>query len=88
MKTHSLKTDPVYFNAVWNGRKKSELRKDDRDFRLGDNIILKEYDRPSEKYSGREIRTSISYITEHRDSLRDGFVMLCLDIGELTETFL
>ena len=86
--THSLKTDPIYFQAVWHGLKKSELRKNDRDFKVDDNLILKEFDRANQEYTGREVKCSISYITDAPAYLAENHVMLCLNIGELTESFL
>ena len=40
-----LKTLPVYFEAVWHGRKEFEVRKNDRNFRPGDVVILEEWDK-------------------------------------------
>jgi len=88
MNTHDLKTDPFYFEQVWKGNKKSELRKNDRKFKADDNVILKEFDRLKKEYSGREIKCSISYVTNYPDALKEGYVMLCLRIGELSESFL
>jgi len=44
MKTHTLKTLPVYFDAVERGDKTFELRNNDRDFQTGDTLILEEFD--------------------------------------------
>lgn len=41
--THHLKTMPEYFQAVIDGRKPFELRENDRDFKVGEKVILEEY---------------------------------------------
>lgn len=41
---HHLKTFPEYFQAVIDGKKPMEIRKDDRGFKSGDNCILEEYE--------------------------------------------
>lgn len=41
---HFLKTWREYFAAVVDGRKKCEVRWDDRDYRVGDVLILCEHD--------------------------------------------
>ena len=50
---HELKTWPEYFKDVAAGIKTFELRKNDRDFQVGDELVLKEYDPKEDKYSGR-----------------------------------
>lgn len=42
-KVHALKTWPAPFNAVLNGSKRFEYRKDDRDFQVHDCLVLQEY---------------------------------------------
>lgn len=59
-KTHELKIYPKYFKAILDGKKTFEIRKDDRDFQVGDSIVLKEWD--NIKYSGREIQAIIKYM--------------------------
>ena len=39
---HELKTDPAVFQAVKEGRKPWEIRKNDRGFKVGDELWLKE----------------------------------------------
>ncbi|WP_270745219.1 DUF3850 domain-containing protein [Lactococcus petauri] len=43
MKTHELKLDVKYFDDVKNGTKNFEIRKNDRDFKVGDILILKAF---------------------------------------------
>ena len=61
-KTHELKIYPKYFKAILDGKKTFEIRKDDRDFQVGDSIVLKEWD--NIKYSGREIQAIIKYMLD------------------------
>lgn len=62
MTTHQLKTWPEYFQASWDGLKPWELRKDDRTFRVGDELHLREFDPKTQRYTGRNIHAKIEYI--------------------------
>lgn len=69
MRTHQLKTWPEPFQAVVDGRKKHEVRVDDRGFSVGDILILCEWD-PSpcrsglpHGYTGKDCRAKVTYIT-------------------------
>lgn len=41
MKSHELKTDPDMFDAVTDGEKTFEIRRDDRGYEVGDELILR-----------------------------------------------
>lgn len=55
MKVHELKTDPEVFDAVLYGKKKFEVRKNDRDFQVGDTLLLRRT-----KYTGEEMKRGYS----------------------------
>ena len=59
---HELKIYPQYFEDVISGKKKFEIRKNDRKYRVGDILILKEWD--NIKYSGREARAEVIYLID------------------------
>lgn len=61
---HELKIWTIPFEAVLDGSKRYEVRKADRPFLVGDDIILKEYIPEWNSYTGREIFGRITYITE------------------------
>ena len=79
-RTHLLKTWPQYWRAVQDGTKTFELRRDDRGFRVGDVLILQEWDPRWELYSGRELVRQVSYVVRDVPTfgLHDGFVVLGL----------
>ena len=62
MRVHELKIWPAHFRFVETGEKTCEIRKRDRDYRLGDTLWLKEYDPASAKYSGEEVFVLITHI--------------------------
>lgn len=58
--THELKILPKWFDDVREGRKNFEIRKADRDFKVGDYLILREWDRG--KFTERFLTRQIEYI--------------------------
>lgn len=44
MKTHELKLDDKYFGEVKSGKKNFEIRKNDRNFQVGDVLELRRWD--------------------------------------------
>lgn len=62
MKIHKLKTWPDYFKAVKSGEKKFEIRKNDRNFRVGDELILEEYLPHAKQYTGNKILKIVTYV--------------------------
>jgi Domain of unknown function (DUF3850) len=62
MTTHFLKCIEPYFTDVKNGLKDFEFRIYDRDFAVGDRLVLQEYDPITDTYGAEEIRTTIKYM--------------------------
>lgn len=76
---HRLKIKPEYFEAVTRGEKNFELRKDDRNYQVGDLVKLLEWD--GEKYTGRESRRiPIRYVLRNCEEygLKEGYCILGL----------
>jgi hypothetical protein len=83
--THDLKCWPRFFDAMRDGRKAFELRKNDRDYKAGDNIILREWVPAKDvggEYTGRELFGRITYIVfpEDHESLREGYCCLAVQL--------
>lgn len=74
---HELKIAPQFYDAVVSGRKRFELRKNDRGFSVGDLIKLKEWS--DGRYSGRESVFRIGYILSGYDGLDPDYVILGID---------
>lgn len=51
MKIHELKIWPEFFDAVDSGKKKFDVRKNDRGFKEGDVLVLREFE-PCENCAG------------------------------------
>lgn len=62
MTTHELKTWPEFYGAIADGEKTFELRKDDRAFRAGDFLLLREWMPNIGAYTGREMRVLVTYL--------------------------
>jgi hypothetical protein len=74
--THNLKAWPEFFDPVYTGKKRFELRKDDRGFQVDDKLLLQEYDPASGKYTGREVIVIVTYILRDIIGLDDDYVIM------------
>ncbi|EHN17061.1 DUF3850 domain-containing protein [Clostridium sporogenes] len=75
---HRLKTLPKYFNAVCDGKKTFEVRKDDRNFQIGDKLVLEKYENGEYQYANCEVE--ITYILGRNEDEKifvpEGYVIL------------
>lgn len=78
MSRHELKILPEHFQAVWDGRKRAELRKDDRGFEVGDILALREWN--GEAYTGSGIAVRVTHILRNCSEygLADGYCILSI----------
>lgn len=63
MQVHNLKTWPEEFDPLWEGRKHHEFRKNDRDFQIGDELVLHEWEPETGEYTNRSVRAKITHIS-------------------------
>lgn len=83
MRVHELKCWPEPFDAIVDGRKRFEYRRDDRGYAVGDILRLRKWD-PSrsyyfddgEKYPSVDVR--VTYILTGRHGVPDGFVVMSI----------
>lgn len=78
-KYHVVKSWPMWFDLVWRDDKKYEVRKDDRDYKVGDVLIMLEWDPDTQLYTGREIRAEISHkVGDNCEGIMTGYCVLGL----------
>jgi len=58
---------PEYFEAVASGIKKFELRLADFDVKIGDVLLLREWDAVKKQYTGREIEKEVTFVIKTKD---------------------
>lgn len=82
---HFLKlVEPHYTNVAY-GEKTFEVRKNDRDYRVGDYIEFRSYDPITQEYTGEAIIKRIRYLLDDPEYVKEGFVILGL--GEPSDIF-
>lgn len=81
MTIHYLKCWPSYFEANMMGDKTFEIRKNDRDFKVGDVIELRHYDPSGATTTGQmpEPKFKIRYILAGHEGLQPGFIIMQLE---------
>jgi ASC-1-like (ASCH) protein len=79
VRTHRLKTLTQYFENVQNGRKSAELRLNDRDYQVGDILVLEGYDANDKLYVGGSVTKQITHILSGCRGLEPGYCVLSLD---------
>lgn len=78
MGKHDLKIWPEFFTAIVEGKKTFEIRVNDRDFKVGDILILREWHNLLEKYTGRIVSRKVTYITQGAFGLPDDICVMSL----------
>lgn len=73
---HYLKTESPYFQAVKSGIKPFEVRKNDRDFKVGDTLILEEVDPVKKIHTGAWVPEQIIYKLDDPRFVKEGYVIL------------
>ena len=79
MSVHELKCSPEYFDALASGEKTFEVRRDDRGFQKGDELVLHKYRSDGRGYMGEKVRRRITWIlTGGQLGIEPGFVVMGL----------
>lgn len=75
---HDLKTWPEFFDEVVAGRKPFEVRFNDRDYRVGDTLRLREWSPKSQDYTGRVTHQLVTYTMSGRFGVDPGHIIMGL----------
>lgn len=78
VREHCIKIAPQYLNAILDGSKKAELRKNDRGYRVGEVLSLVEFNQGS--CTGREWAAIITHVLPVQDVMPagDGWAVLSI----------
>lgn len=85
--THELKCHPPQYRAVKDGNKPFEWRKDDRGYRVGDTLWLREWypgDTPSNAldrtsgYTGESVHRLVTYVIREGFGIPEGYCIMGL----------
>lgn len=80
---HELKTLPEYFENVWQSRKRFEIRKNDRNYKVGDTLMLLEYNPAviGSEFTGSKKRVLVNFILENvpQLGLQVGYCIMGID---------
>ncbi len=76
--THALKTWTEFYQAVEAGIKPFEIRRDDRPFKVGETLLLQEWDNIKKEYTGNETKRTITFILRNAEmfGLMPGFAIM------------
>jgi len=76
-KIHCLKVLPKYYSDLKNGNKTFEIRKNDRNFKTGDILVLSEYDpETKERTASKNLYFEVTYILDNVKYLQEGYVCM------------
>ena len=80
---HELKCWPYFYQQIRDGLKTFEIRFDDRGYRTGDILYIREYDKNVEQYTTHELYRRITYISDFQQ--QPGYVVLALEVYPLPD---
>ena len=75
---HELKVWPEEYQLLQIGKKEFEIRKNDRNFQVGDSINLREWNPKTALYTGRWMVRRITYIIQGKFGLPDDICVMQL----------
>jgi hypothetical protein len=65
MTVHYLKTWPEFYEPLVADKKRCELRRNDRDYKVGDQLNLQEWDPKTGSGTGRFVIRRITHVLRH-----------------------
>lgn len=90
---YEVKSWPWLFGPMCAGQKTHDMRdKRDRDYKVGDRMLLREFDPRTGQYTGREAAAMITYITDNvtpcamsSGALDNNFCILSVSVIDLED---
>lgn len=75
---HDLKCWPEHYAAIERGAKTCELRLNDRNYQVGDTLLLREWEPLSVSYIGPQLRVRVTHIISGGPWLSPGYVAMSI----------
>lgn len=76
-KVHCVKITPKNFNDVISHKLSFQIRRFERDYKLGDYLHLQEFN--GEVFTGRSVPVKINYILNEEEGLQKDYVLLNIE---------
>jgi hypothetical protein len=76
---HDLKCWIDPFEAIIDGKKKFEFRLNDRNYEVGDELHLNEWDPIRKKHTGRSTYQEVTYILRNGFGLPEGYCIMSIE---------
>ncbi len=86
--THVLKSWCEYYFKIKCGLLTSNIRKDDRPFKDGDDILFKEYDHKRKVYTGHTCKAKLLSVQRDVVGLMPGYCVLSINVGPDSNRFI
>lgn len=77
---HKLKIETQYFKQVISGEKTFEIRFNDRNYAVGDQLILCEYDSVTCRSSGTSAFVLVTSICDDLRFVKPGYVVMSIKV--------
>lgn len=78
-KCHYLKTWPGPYEASEAGLKPFEIRKNDRDYKVGDTLVLQCWRPATQEYTGQQLSRKVIFILANEEfGLNPGYVAMAV----------
>ena len=71
------RVDAEEYKAIKNSKEKFEIRKADKDYRVGDVFIYCEFD--NMEFTNREWKRRVTCVTHEKEGLKEGYVILSIE---------
>lgn len=75
---HHLKAWTPMFREIKYGKRDFDVRKNDRDYKVGDTLILNDFDPVKEKFTGDWAPRLITFKFDNKQFVKEGYVILGL----------
>lgn len=83
VKIHQIRIAATFYDEVATGKKTFELRKNDREYKVGDKLEMMEI--KEARFTGRIIKADITYMLEEYKGLEEGYCILGIEVAAADE---